>query len=42
LWSFFFQDDFKLNRRITLNLGLRYEFETAPFEYSRMYSATWI
>ncbi len=25
----FFQDDYKLSRRITLNLGLRYEYETA-------------
>ncbi|MEN6603784.1 MAG: TonB-dependent receptor, partial [Bryobacteraceae bacterium] len=40
LWGFFFQDDIKLNRRITLNLGLRYELETAPSEYSRMYSRT--
>ncbi len=40
MWSFYFQDDIKLTRRITLNLGLRYELETAPFEYSRMYSRT--
>ena len=38
LWSFFFQDDVKLTRRITLNLGLRYELETAPSEYNRIYS----
>jgi hypothetical protein len=31
-WGAFFQDDFKLNRRITINLGLRYEFTTAPQE----------
>lgn len=31
-YGFFFQDDYKLNRRITLNLGLRYEYETAPVE----------
>jgi hypothetical protein len=31
-YGFFFQDDFKLNRRVTLNLGLRYEFESAPVD----------
>ena len=27
-WSFFFQDDYKITQRLTLNLGLRYEYET--------------
>lgn len=28
-WGMFFQDDWKLNRRVTINLGLRNEYETA-------------
>ena len=31
-WGFFFQDDWRLNRKLTLNLGLRWEFETALTE----------
>ncbi len=30
--GFYFQDDWKVTRRITLNLGMRYEFETPPTE----------
>ncbi|HEV2664224.1 MAG TPA: TonB-dependent receptor [Blastocatellia bacterium] len=32
LFGIFFQDDFKLTPRLTLNLGARYEFATSPDE----------
>ena len=31
-WSGYFQDDFKLSKALTLTLGLRYEYETAPYD----------
>ncbi len=32
LFGFFVQDDYKVTRRFTLNIGLRYEFSTLPRE----------
>jgi hypothetical protein len=31
-WGAFIQDDYKLSKNVTLNLGLRYEFESAIFD----------
>jgi hypothetical protein len=31
-WSFFLQDDWKASRRLTFNLGIRYDFQQKPYE----------
>jgi hypothetical protein len=30
-WSFFAKDDFKLNSRLTLNIGIRYDYAGSPY-----------
>ena len=30
-WSFFFKDDFKVTERLTLNLGVRYDWLGSPY-----------
>src|SRR5438876_10595553 len=34
----FFHDDWKISRRLTLNLGVRYEWESGPYDDHDIYS----
>ncbi|MEB2359815.1 MAG: TonB-dependent receptor [Bryobacterales bacterium] len=37
-WAAYFQDDIKFNRNVTLNLGLRYEYESPVYDDEDRYS----
>lgn len=37
-WGFYFQDDWKITNRLTINLGLRYDFDVPRWELQNRYS----
>jgi hypothetical protein len=38
----FFQDDYRITSRLTLNLGLRYEFQNAPYDITDRLGNLWV
>jgi hypothetical protein len=40
--QFFIQDDWRINSRLTINLGLRYEFNNAPYDTTDRLGNLWI
>ena len=40
--QFFFQDDWRINSRLTINLGLRYEFYNAPYDVTDRLGNLWV
>jgi hypothetical protein len=40
--QFFFQDDYRITSRLTLNLGLRYEFQNAPYDTTDRLGNLWV
>jgi hypothetical protein len=39
-WGGFFQDDWKINKKLTLNLGIRYDYFQVPWEVNSMFSVS--
>ena len=35
-YNFYFQDDWRISRKLTVNLGVRYEYNSVPFDLSGM------
>ena len=40
--QFYFQDDWRITSKLTLNLGLRYEFQNAPYDLTDRLGNLWI